>query len=111
MMHRKIAHVRVRIIGDELALDHVRIVHDLRHIVYRTDGNLRLFEEPHVLCLRALRDERPDDRVELRRMANPIRIRAIAWIVDEIRTSDRTEYALGHLLRRRGKTHVTPVLA
>ena len=54
-MHRERAHVGVGIVGDELALDDVRVLEDLRDVVDRPDRDLGLLEERDVLGLRALR--------------------------------------------------------
>src|SRR3712207_8038389 len=55
--------VLVGVFGDELACDEVRVFDDLRDVVYGPDRHFRFFEEVDVLRLRALRDERTDDRV------------------------------------------------
>src|SRR5216684_4699945 len=50
VVHGKLAHVRVGIIGDQLALDHVRVLENLRDVVDRPDGHLGLFEVGDVLA-------------------------------------------------------------
>jgi len=65
VMHRELFHVSVGIVGDELALDHMRVLDDLRDIVDRADCDFGFFKELDVLGLRALCDERADDRIEL----------------------------------------------
>ena len=65
VMHRDLAHVVVRVIRDELAFDDVRISHDLRRVIDRTDGDFGRLEERNVLGLRPLGDEAADDAVQL----------------------------------------------
>ena len=54
VVHRESAHLGIGIVGEELALDHVRILEDLRDVVDRPDRDLGLLEEGHVLRLGAL---------------------------------------------------------
>src|SRR5207247_943400 len=81
VVHGKGSHVGVGIIGDELALGHVRILEDLRDVVDRPDGDFEFFEEPDVLGLRALRDESADDGVQLVGVAQALRVGRIAGMV------------------------------
>ena len=53
VVHREGAHLGVGIVGEQLALDDVRILEDLRDVVDRADGDLGLLEERDVLGLRA----------------------------------------------------------
>ena len=63
MVHRESAHVRIGIVCDDLTLDEMRILKDLRSVVDRTDRDLRRLEEGDVLRLRPLGDEGTDDRI------------------------------------------------
>ena len=62
----------------QLALDHVRILDDLRDVVDRPDRHLGLLEERDVLGLRALGDERADDRVELVGVLHAVGVGAVS---------------------------------
>ena len=64
-MHRELFHVGIGIVGDQFALNHVWVFDDLRDIVDRADRDFGFFKELDVLGLRALCDERADDRIEL----------------------------------------------
>ena len=83
VVHRKRIHVGIGIVGDQLALDHVRVLEDLRDVVDRADRDLGRLEERHVLRLGALGDERADDRVELLGVPHPVRVGAETRVVDE----------------------------
>ena len=85
MMHRDLAHLRIRIIGDQLPLDHMRIGHDLRRVVDRTDGDFSLLEEADILLLRPRADEFADDGIEFINVAQPVGIGAEARVVDQSR--------------------------
>ena len=74
VVHRHEAHLVVGIVGEQLALDDVRVDDDLRNVVDRTGGHLRLVEDRHGLGLGVLGDERADDGVELGGVADPIRV-------------------------------------
>src|SRR6185437_1698508 len=64
VMHRNLAHLRIRIIRYQLALDHMWIGHDLRRVVDRTDSDFGGLEEADVFRLRPRADEFTDDGVE-----------------------------------------------
>jgi hypothetical protein len=103
VLHREGAHLVVGILGEQLALDDVRVLEDLRGVVDRADGDLGLLEESHVLGLGAPGDECADDRVELGGVLDAPALVAVARIVNEVGATDRAEGALGHFLRRRRK--------
>ena len=105
MMHRQAAHIRIGILGDQLPLKHVRILNDLRNIVDRADGHFPLFEEPDVVGLGALADKTTNDRIELLTMRYPQRVGAIARVVNEFATADRSEQPLSHFLGRRRQAY------
>ena len=111
MMHGKGLHVGVGIVGEQLALDDVRILDDLRDVVDRADGDFGLFEERHVFRLRAPRDEGADDRIQLLGMFDALGVDAEFRVLGQFWPADRTEHALGHLLRRGRQAHVAAVLA
>ena len=56
-----------------------------------------------------LGDEGADDRVELLGVLHAERVGSVARVLDEVSAADRTEDALGHLLRRRGEADILSI--
>src|SRR6478752_1044520 len=100
-MHRKAPHGRVRIVGDQLALEHVRVLDDLRNIIDGAYGDLLRLKETHVFGLGAITDKGADDGVELRPVLYALRIGPVSRIGDQIGTADRAKQPLSHFLGRR----------
>src|SRR5687767_1402080 len=111
VVHRKRAHLGVRIVGQQLALDDVRVLEDLRNVVDRADGDLGLFEESDVVRLAAPGNEGADDGIQLLGVLHPVYVGPVARIVDEIRAADGAERALGHFLRGGREPDVLAVVA
>ena len=90
-MHRQIVHLRIGIIGQELALDYVRIFDNLRYVIDRSYGDLRLFEKRDIFVLIPLNDEGAQYRIKLFSMGNAIRVRAETRILQDVGPADDIE--------------------
>src|SRR6185503_15942024 len=110
-MHWKLPHVGVRVVREQLALEDVRVLDNLRHVVDRADGDLRLLEKRDVLRLRACGDEGPDDGIELRSALYALRVGLVARVAHQVLAPDGAKRAFGHFLRRGRQADIQAVLA
>src|ERR1700676_2452396 len=88
MRHGQVAHFRIGVVGQQLALDHVRIFEDLRYVVHRSDGDLSRLEKRNIFGLSPLNDEGAKLGIKLRGMSYAIRVRAETRIFQEVGPPD-----------------------
>ena len=103
-MGRQLSHLVVGNLDQRFALQHVVVLHDLRDVVDRPDGNAGFVEVAQVLVEIALRDEAADDSVQFNAVPDALDIGGKARILHQLRPADLDQDTLGHALGRGRET-------